>query len=476
MLPKALTLLFAATVVSATRTTGIAAASSKNIVDLAIATPDLSTLVAALKAADLVPTLTGITKYTVFAPTNEAFAALPAGVLANLLKPENKAQLVDLLTYHVAAGDVQSKDLTDMEMITTLEGKNVTARVSSSAIFINSAKVTAADNEASNGVVHIIDAILMPGDAPAPSYKNIVDLAVATPDLSTLVAALKAADLVNTLEGKGPFTVFAPTNAAFAALPAGVLANLLKPENKAQLVDILTYHVASGDVHAKDLTDKEMIPTLDGGKTVTARVSGSGILINTARVTKADNNAGNGVVHIIDEVLTPPPAPAPPAPPTGKTIVDLAILTPDLSTLVIALKAADLVNTLEGKGPFTVFAPTNEAFAALPAGVLADLLKPENKAQLVDLLTYHVASGDVHAKDITDEETIKTLEGKSVTARVSGSNIFINTARVTTADVDASNGVIHIIDEGKAILHSPHMNPNPASCCFRRALNLLSFM
>ena len=157
MLSKALTLLFAATVVSATRTTGIAAASSKNIVDLAIATPDLSTLVAALKAADLVPTLTGITKYTVFAPTNEAFAALPAGVLADLLKPENKAQLVDILTYHVAAGDVQSKDLTDMEMITTVEGKNVTARVSSDGIFINSAKVTAADNEASNGVVHIID-------------------------------------------------------------------------------------------------------------------------------------------------------------------------------------------------------------------------------------------------------------------------------------------------------------------------------
>ena len=138
-----------------------------------------------------------------FAPTNEAFAALPAGVLANLLKPENKAQLVDLLTYHVAAGDVHAKDLMDMQMLTTVEGKDLTVRVAGSAILINSAKVTAADNDASNGVVHIIDAVLMPGDAPAPAGKTIVDLALATPDLSTLVTALKAAGLVDTLSGKG---------------------------------------------------------------------------------------------------------------------------------------------------------------------------------------------------------------------------------------------------------------------------------
>merc|ERR1712028_159595 len=173
-----------ATKVSIVKEDGQAHRRGKSIVDLAIATPDLSTLVTALKAADLVDTLSGKGPFTVFAPTNEAFAALPAGVLANLLKPENKAQLVDILTYHVASGDVQAEDLKDMEKITTLEGKSVTARVSGSSIFINSAKVTAADNDASNGVVHIIDAVLMPGSAPAKA-KSIVDLAVATPDLST---------------------------------------------------------------------------------------------------------------------------------------------------------------------------------------------------------------------------------------------------------------------------------------------------
>ena len=135
-----------------------------------------------------------------------------------------------------------------------------------------------------------------------------------------------------------------------------------------------------------------------------------------------------------------------PTPPGGKTIVELAVATPDLSTLVTALTAAGLVGTLNGVGPFTVFAPTNEAFAALPAGTVANLLKPENKAQLVDILTYHVVSGNVLAKDLSDGEMIATVEGKSVEARVSGNDIFINSARVMTADIAATNGVVHVID------------------------------
>jgi len=133
-------------------------------------------------------------------------------------------------------------------------------------------------------------------------------------------------------------------------------------------------------------------------------------------------------------------------PQVRKTIVDLAVATPDLSTLVTALKAADLVKTLSSKGPFTVFAPSNKAFAALPEGFIHNLLKPENKAQLVDLLTYHVVSGDVHAKDLMDMQMLKTVEGKNVTVRTVGKTIFIDSSKVTTADVQASNGVVHIID------------------------------
>ena len=277
---------------------------------------------------------------------------------------------------------------------------------------------------------------------------TIVDYVVGNPDLSTLVAALKAGDLVDTLSGAGPFTVFAPTNEAFAALPAGTVANLLKPENKAALVDILTFHVHSGTVYAKSITDGEKITTVEGNDLV-AKVQGADVFINTAKVTIANQFASNGVTHVVDAVLLPP---------SKRSIVDVAANTPDLSTLVTALKAGDLVDTLSGAGPFTVFAPTNEAFAALPAGVLANLLKPENKAQLVDLLTYHVVSGAVLSKDIINGERLKTVEGKYVTATVNRTGVFINNAQVTTADVVATNGVVHIVD---AVLAFPAPPPPP---------------
>ena len=340
-----------------------ATSSKQNIVELALATPQLSTLVTALKAASLVDTLTGDGPFTVFAPTNTAFDALLPGVLANLLKPANKAQLSDLLTYHVVSGNIMTSMILDKEMIKTVEGKYVTARKADAlTIFINSARITVSNVTASNGVIHFIDAVLVPSGAPptpptppppAPGTQNIVQLASATPDLSTLVEAVKAAALVDTLESTGPFTVFAPMNEAFAALPAGTLANLLKPKNKAQLVRLLTYHVVQGAVKAADILDGERLLTVEGMYVMCA-VNKSGVFINNAQVTTADVMASNGVVHIINQVLLP--RSIPPAPPVYKNIVELAIATPTLSTLVTALKAADLVDTLSGNGPFTVFA------------------------------------------------------------------------------------------------------------------------
>jgi len=155
--------------------------------------------------------------------------------------------------------------------------------------------------EGADGDIHLELASVSAGAAPAGT---IVDLAVATPDLSTLVTALTAGKLVETLSGPGPFTVFAPTNEAFAALPASTLAKLLDPANLAELDNVLTYHVASGSVHAADLTDGEMIPTVEG-EDVVATVNSTGVFINDAAVTTADVDASNGVVHIIDAVLIP---------------------------------------------------------------------------------------------------------------------------------------------------------------------------
>ena len=140
---------------------------------------------------------------------------------------------------------------------------------------------------------------------PTSDDKTIVTLAVETEFLSTLVAAVQAGDLVDVLQGDGPFTVFAPTNEAFAALPAGTLETLLKPENKDQLVSILTYHVVAGKVMSTDLSDG-MTATTVNGATINVGVSNNGVTINGAKVTAADISAKNGVVHVIDQVILPP--------------------------------------------------------------------------------------------------------------------------------------------------------------------------
>jgi uncharacterized surface protein with fasciclin (FAS1) repeats len=136
-------------------------------------------------------------------------------------------------------------------------------------------------------------------------HHNIVELASDTDNLSTLVAAVKAAGLVETLSGEGPFTVFAPTNEAFAALPEGTVENLLKPENRDMLVKILTYHVVSGKVMSGDLSDGMMAETVEGSQ-ISVSITDAGVSINDASVVTADVEASNGVVHLIDSVIMPP--------------------------------------------------------------------------------------------------------------------------------------------------------------------------
>jgi uncharacterized surface protein with fasciclin (FAS1) repeats len=136
-----------------------------------------------------------------------------------------------------------------------------------------------------------------------------------------------------------------------------------------------------------------------------------------------------------------------PAQASDKDIVDTAVGAGDFKTLAAALTAADLVSTLKGEGPFTVFAPTDEAFAKLPAGTVENLLKPENKQQLVDILTYHVVPGRVMAADVVGLDEAKTVNGKMIDVEVEGSAVKVNEANVTATDVTASNGVIHVIDQ-----------------------------
>ncbi len=270
----------------------------------------------------------------------------------------------------------------------------------------------------------------------AAEKQDIVDTAVAAGSFKTLAAALTAADLVDDLKGKGPFTVFAPTDEAFAKLPAGTVENLLKPENKRALIGVLTYHVVAGEVKADKVVKLSGAKTLNGQR-VDIKAAGGGVTVDGANVVKTDIACSNGVIHVIDAVILP----------ASDTIPATARKAGTFGTLLAAAKAAGLADVLSGEGPFTVFAPTDEAFAKLPAGTVENLLKPENKSRLADILKYHVVSGRVYSDDALAIGKAKTLQGSEIHIRVSGGKAQVNAAGLAATDIDAANGVIHVIDQ-----------------------------
>lgn len=281
---------------------------------------------------------------------------------------------------------------------------------------------------------------------------SIADIAVADGRFETLVTALTATDLVETLQGEGPFTVFAPTDDAFAALPEGTLETLLA--DPSALSDILLYHVVPGRVMAADVVSLDTAETVQGTNLDIA-VNGDQVMVNDAQVIATDIEAANGIIHVIDSVLIPSADEAAmedemmedEAMEDGmveQTIVDIAVADDRFETLVAALTAAELVETLQGEGPFTVFAPTDEAFEALPEGTLDTLLAAPDA--LSDVLLYHVVSGEVMAADVVGLDSADTVLGESVTVSVEGDQVMVNDAQVVLTDIEASNGVIHVID------------------------------
>lgn len=339
----------------------------------------------------------------------------------------------------------------------------------------------------------------MVGGAPMLAERNIVENAVNSADHTTLVAAVQAAGLVETLSGEGPFTVFAPTNAAFDKLPDGTVDTLLMEENKDQLTQVLTCHVVAANAMSDaimgmiaDDNGTHPVPTV-GGCTLDAKMDGDNITLtdeqgNVATVTIADVRQSNGVIHVIDTVMLPAAedeamsddmgdqamaddmsedamADAGDNPMVGgaamfaqKNIIENAVNSPIHTTLVAAVKQAGLVETLSGEGPFTVFAPTDEAFAALPDGTVETLMMDENKDQLTKILTAHVIPGRLTAADLTaglsgkQFNNFTTVSGDALSVQKSPTgDAYVydesgNAWEVTTADVMQSNGVIHVID------------------------------
>lgn len=266
---------------------------------------------------------------------------------------------------------------------------------------------------------------------------TIVGKALADGRFGTLAAALTESGLLEVLQGDGPLTVFAPTDEAFAKLPRGTVENLLKPENRAKLQAILKYHVSPGATGLASALKAGSAKTVQGESVSIAFTDGR-VKVGEAAVLDADIACSNGVIHVIDSVLLPP-APA-------NDIPSVAKRAGSFGTLLAAAEAAGLDSVLAGKGPFTVFAPTDEAFKALPAGTVSELLKAKNRDQLKAILTYHVIAGSVSAGDALNAKNAKTVNGKSLEFGIENGAFKVNGATIRTTDIECDNGVIHVID------------------------------
>lgn len=263
------------------------------------------TLLNALVATGLTRGFQGDHRFTILAPTDEAFDKLPAGTVEKLLKPENRQQLAELLKYHVFPGDVTASSVRaiarkDGEALTAA-GRNVRFTIDSNhRLLVNDAVIVQADIRCGNGVIHVIDKVLMPSD----DKTTVLDVAAKAGQFKILLECVKAAGLDDVLKGDGPFTVLAPTDAAFEKLPAGTLQPLIQPKNREKLAAILKLHVVPGRVTAKQALAAGSAKTV-AGAAVKFEIQDGRLTVNNARVVANDVKADNGIIHVIDAVLLP---------------------------------------------------------------------------------------------------------------------------------------------------------------------------
>lgn len=462
--------------------------SLPNIIELAETVDMLSSLLDAVDAADagLEEALSGEGPFTVFAPTNDAFNDLLDQLedfesLGDFEEDAEKELLAEILKYHVISGSAAfSADLSDGDVLETLQTETLTVNIDGS-VFIqdkteNLAEVVGADNEASNGVVHIINKILLPQavlDALFPK-PNIVELVVETEELSLLEEAMLTAQLEDDLAAVGPFTLFAPTNAAIEELfellgdsfsSFDDFDNIIELEI---LEQILLYHVVPGNITSTDLAPGTQA-TLLSGESIEIISSGETFLIGDASDVDAnlvdiDKLASNGVVHIIDKILIPQEVQDfldtlnPDDPTSGiPTIRELVEGSEEFAFLREALELTGLLETLGEEGPYTVFAPTNDTIDLL-FGLLGGSLSSLEDFNLdfeIDLLrqvlSYHVLPGVVTSSDLTVGEVDTLLPGDQLEIGFEDGSFFLEDAlglnvEVLITDIPAGNGVIHTID------------------------------
>jgi transforming growth factor-beta-induced protein len=357
--------------------------------------------------------------------------------------------LRSILEYHVVTSELFSSDLSDGQTAATVNGSSVVVSITGNTVLINDAQVTSADIDASNGVVHIVDAVLVP-PTMLPVVGTIVAPVFFNNDFTTLVAAVTAADgdILSVLLSNGPsgngLTLFAPTNEAFEA------AGITELPDAATLNAVLRYHVIDGTVTSSDLpSGSAEVQTLNGNFYL-SNVDAGVFLNGATQVTEVDLTGSNGVVHVIDQTLIPP------SKNISELVTDFAGGDPaEFTLLLAALQTADLTNVFIGDGPFTVFAPTDAAFnkAGFPDEASVQAADPQ---VLAGILTHHVVKVNayVFSTDLTDGQVIQMLNDQNVTVDLQ--NLVIQDAFGSNPpaglvpellNVHATNGVVHVIDE-----------------------------
>jgi len=393
--------------------------TNATITQLASNQDNLSTLVSALQSAELDDDLNSEeSTFTVFAPVNSAFENIDADELTS-----NSELLSEVLTYHVVPGQaIASGDIQDGQTVETLEGDTLRFSKDGNSVQVNGTSVTTADLQASNGVVHLVDGVLL-------ETVDAVDRATLTPQLSTLADAIAGAGLAgsNSPLRNETLTLFAPADGSFDGLDLGALTS-----NTELLGRILQYHAVPGSrITSDQIAGGETPITLEGG-TLDIAVNNDTVTVNGIPVTTTDIETENATIHLIDGVLL-----------QRIDIVDRASITEGLGTLASAVQAAGLDasdSPLRNDDPVTVFAPVDGAFESLDVGELTG-----NSEILNRVLPYHVVSGAVTSDQLSSGD-VQTLEGGSITVQVGDDGVTVNGIPVTTPNIQTRNGVVHLID------------------------------
>ena len=425
--------------------------TATTIVDVAVADGNFTTLVAALQATGLDATLSDTSEsYTVFAPTDDAFALLGQETIDGLLNDLDT--LTDILTYHVISGKVDAAAAIASvgNLVEMVNGDKVGLSLDGDNLLVNVATVTITDIQADNGIIHVIDAVLMPLADRAEPTMNIVDTAIAAVSFDTLISVLQATGLDSALADESrSFTVFAPTDEAFAMISAETIAALMA--NPDVLTDILLQHVVEAEVlstTAFSLNGQSASTLSEAAIPVSINSALNSLLFGGATVTVKDIYATNGVIHVIDMVVIadvelPDPA---------MSIVDVAVADGNFTTLVAALQATGLDTVLDDpESNFTVFAPSDGAFALLGQETINSLLA--DTAALTEILLYHVLPGATVLQDgaVTIAQSVDSIVTTANTQDVSLSftdgTLYVNKSAVSLTDITADNGVIHVVDQ-----------------------------